>query len=404
MNKDLYWVWLSSALGAGANCLELVSYYEWNPQEIYESTFNEIFSLNVITRRQVEKLKSFPLGKAEEYIKIAREHGWDIVTPSSEYYPHRLKKIDNPPLVLYVDGDKSVLSHYLSIAIVGARKASDYGRVVSRALGSAMAKADFTVVSGGALGVDTNAHLGAMEENGKTICVLGCGLGTEYLMENRELREKIARKGALITEYPPYTRADKFTFPKRNRIISGITMGTVVVEAGERSGSLITARTAAEQGRDVFAVPGDLVSSSYMGTNELIRNGAIFVLSPNDILEAYMHDDHFDLNKERLPDDYIIKKAQEYLLKVENKPIEKPSVKNVAPKVEETSKPVMRTDISLTENARKVYEAIGSKDIIHVDEIRAVAGISTSEMLSALTEIEILGLVTQLSGRRYKIK
>ncbi len=404
MNKDLYWVWLSSALGAGANCLELVSYYEWDPQEIYESTFNEIFSLNVITRRQVEKLKSFPLDKAEEYIKIARENGWDIVTPTSEHYPHRLKKIDNPPLVLYVDGDKSVLSHYLSIAIVGARKASDYGRVVSRALGSAMAKVDFTVVSGGALGVDTNAHLGAMEENGKTICVLGCGLGTEYLMENRELRERITRNGALITEYPPYTRADKFTFPKRNRIISGITMGTVVVEAGERSGSLITARTAAEQGRDVFAVPGDLVSSSYMGTNELIRNGAIFVLSPNDILEAYMHDDHFDLNKERLPDDYIIKKAQEYLLKVENKPVEKPAVKEAAPRVEKASKPVMRTDISLTENARKVYETIGSKDIIHVDEIRAVAGISTSEMLSALTEIEILGLVTQLSGRRYKIK
>ena len=403
MNYDLYWVWLSLGLSAGASCLDLVTYFEWNPYEIYGSTFNEIFSLNVLNKKRVEKIKSFPIEKAEEILRVSKENGWKIITPSSEYYPQNLLHLQDLPLVLYVQGDETVLTNEMSVSVVGARKASDYGRAVARALSSAMASLGFTIVSGGALGIDSAAHQGAIDENGKTICVLGCGLGTKYLMENQPLRDKIISHGALITEFPPRTVASKTTFPLRNRIISGLTLGTVVVEAGEKSGSLITARLAAEQGRDVFAVPGDLVSSSFLGTNNLIRNGATPVFSLNDVLEEYCYRFFDKLNNEtRLPDDEIMRRAQEYLLANEVKEEvkkEEPKEKKVKEEKVVTKKPAPSY---LTPNALKVYELIENEPI-HVDEITNICKLSTEATLSALTELEIYGLITQISGRRYKI-
>ena len=403
MNYDLYWVWLSLGLGAGASCLDLVTYFEWNPYEIYGSTFNEIFSLNVLNKKRVEKLKSFPIEKAEEILRVSKENGWKIITPSSEYYPQNLLHLQDLPLVLYVQGDETVLTNEMSVSVVGARMASDYGRAVARALSSAMASLGFTIVSGGALGIDSAAHQGALEENGKTICVLGCGLGTKYLMENQPLRDKIANNGAVITEFPPKTPASRTTFPLRNRIISGLTLGTVVVEAGEKSGSHITARLAAEQGRDVFAVPGDLVSSSFLGTNNLIRNGATPVFSLNDVLEEYCYRFFDKLNNEtRLPDDEIMRRAQEYLLsdKVKEE-VKKEEPKEKIVKVEKVT--IKKTPPSyLTPNALKVYELIGNEPI-HVDEITNICKLSTEATLSSLTELEIYGLITQISGRRYKI-
>ena len=400
MNYDLYWIWMSCGLGAGASCLDLVSYYEWNPQEIYGSSFNEIFSLDVITKRQVEKLKNFSLEDAQKILDAVNENGWKIVTPSSEFYPHNLISLQDLPLVLYVDGDETVLTNELSVSVVGARKASDYGKSVARALSSALSEKGFTIVSGGALGIDSAAHQGALDEKGKTICVLGCGLGTNYLMDNKPLRDEIVRNGALVTEFPPFTPASRRTFPLRNRIISGMTLGTIVVEAGERSGSLITARCALEQGRDVFAVPGDLVSSSFLGTNNLIRNGATPVFSPNDILESYYFRYHNEFkDKERFADDEIIKRAQKYLT---NQETQKPEIKEQPKAVTMTENMKKDAPDYLTDNAKKVYDFIGNAPI-HVDEIINKCGLTTEKTLSAITELEIYGLVTQLSGRRYKI-
>ncbi len=400
MNYDVYWIWMSCGLGAGASCLDLISYYEWNPYEIYASSFNEIFSLDVLTKHQVEKLKSFPLEEAQKIYDTARENGWKIVTPSSDCYPPQLLKLQNLPLVLYVEGDETVLTNELMISVVGARKASEYGNCVARALSSAMSHIGFTIVSGGALGIDSSAHKGALDEKGKTICVLGCGLGTKYLMENKPLRDAIVNNGALITEFPPYYPASRVTFPLRNRIISGISLGTVVVEAGERSGSLITARLALEQGKDVFAVPGDLVSSSFLGTNNLIRNGATPVFSPNDILESY-HAKYFDKlgHKERFPDDEIIRRTQKYLTEKENQPIATTEQEKTVVKEEKGKKVAPEY---LTENAKKVYDFLG-KEPKHIDEIINSCRMTTEKTLSAITELEIYGLVTQHSGRRYTI-
>lgn len=412
MNYDLYWVWLSCGLGPSASCLDLVSYYEWNPYEIYGSTLKELFQLNVVGRRQLERLKSFPIEKAEEIFSISRKNGWKILTPSSENYPQKLIPLQDLPLTLYVDGDETCLNSELSVSIVGARKASDYGRAVARALSSAMASIGFTVVSGGALGIDSEAHRGALEEKGKTVCVLGCGLGTKYLMENEPLRQEIAQNGAVISEYPPFTPASKVSFPQRNRIISGLTLGTVVVEAGERSGSLITARLASEQGRDVFAVPGDLVSSSFLGTNNLIRNGARAVFSPNDILEEYCYRFFDKINNEnRFPDDEIIRRAQNYLKTEDfcNEGREKPksAPKKTPPKPEKSRKPLPVPDKRtapdyLTQEAKTVYAFLDT-EAVHVDDIAEKCSLSTEKTLSALTELEIYGLALQISGRRYKI-
>lgn len=399
MNYDLYWVWLSCGLGAGASCRNLVTEFDWNPYLIYGSTFNEIYSLNLNTRKQVEKLKSTPLEKAEEILRISAQNGWKIVTPSSEYYPERLLELQDLPLVLYVNGDETILNNELSISVVGARKASDYGQAVARAISASLASKGFTVVSGGALGIDSSAHNGALDENGKTVCVLGCGLGTKYLMENEELRNKIVKSGAVITEYPPFQKPTRESFPLRNRVISGLSLGTVVVEAGERSGSLITARLAGEQGRDVFAVPGDLVTSSFAGTNALIRDGAKMVLSINDIFEEYYGQYQDKLNNiTHLPDDEIIRRAQIYLN--ENKNETAPLKPKKA--VTEIKTVKKETPSYLTENARKIYACIGENPV-HVDEIINKCGLSTENALSALTELEIYGLVTQMSGRRYKI-
>ncbi len=406
MNYDLYWVWLACGLGAGASCLDLVSYYEWNPYDIFCASLRELFQLNVVGRRQLERLKSFPIEKAEEILNVSRENGWKILTPSNENYPQKLITLQDLPLVLYVDGDETCLNNELSVSVVGARKASDYGRAVARALSSAMASIGFTVVSGGALGIDSEAHRGALEEKGKTVCVLGCGLGTKYLMENEPLRREISRNGAVISEYPPFTAATKISFPQRNRIISGLTLGTVVVEAGERSGSLITARLASEQGRDVFAVPGDLVSSSFLGTNNLIRSGARAVFSPNDILEEYCYRFFDKINNEnRFPDDEIIRRAQKYL-KTDgfcNEGEEKPKAKS-SKSVEKIVSAVTKKPAPdyLTDEAKKVYGLIGAEPL-HVDEIAFKCNLPSGKTLSSLTELEVYGFVSQISGRRYKI-
>ena len=401
MNYDVYWIWMSCGLGAGTPCLDLISYYEWNPYEIYATSHNELFALDILTKRQVEKLKSFPIEEAQKMYDTALENGWKVVTPSSEYYPSQLLTIQNLPLVLYVEGDETILTNELMISIVGARKASDYGNGVARALSSAMSSVGFTVVSGGALGIDSSAHKGALDENGATICVLGCGLGTKYLMENKPLRDRIISNGAIITEFPPYYPASRMTFPLRNRIISGMSLGTIVVEAGERSGSLITARLALEQGRDVFAVPGDLVSSSFLGTNNLIRYGAIPVFSPNDILETY-HSRYYDklVNKKRFCDDEVLRRTQKYLTDEEAPVVEEEAEQ---PKTELREEKVKKdAPAYLTENARRIYDFL-SAEPVHIDEIISACGLTTEKTLSAITELEIYGLVTQHSGRRYTI-
>ena len=284
-----YWIWLQRTLGAGKNLNEFFSYFQ-NPVALYEAGHSEWINSGVFSEKDAEKLVKFSPSQSYEIMKNCLKNGWDIVTYDDEYYPKRLRELINPPCVLYVNGDKNILKYPVSIGIVGTRDASDYGLNVASALSFSLAAAGAVIVSGGALGVDSASHRGALKAGGKTIAVLGCGLGCSYLSANESLREQIAGNGAVISEFVPHQEPSKTTFPIRNRIIAGMSLGTLVIEAGEKSGSLITAKFALEQGKEVFAVPGDITNSNYFGTNNLIRDGAKSVFSYMDVLEGYIKD------------------------------------------------------------------------------------------------------------------
>jgi DNA processing protein len=230
------------------------------------------------------------LGKGPDRRRVARElekaekFGAKIIFRHEDVYPEALREIHNPPLVLYVKGNPEIISRP-GVSIVGSRAATVYGQRIAMDLATRLSRNELTIISGLALGIDTAAHQGALAAEGKTIAVLGCGLDVVYPYQNRQLAEKIGNTGALVTEYPFGTRPEAFRFPARNRIISGLALGVVVVEAAKRSGSLITAELALDQGREVFAVPGRIDSGKSEGAHRLLQDGAKLVHTVKDILE-----------------------------------------------------------------------------------------------------------------------
>jgi len=282
--------------------------------------------------------------------------GVDVLTWEDPRYPHRLHAIYDPPPVLYVRGKLGPEDDW-AVALVGTRRASAYGREVARTLAADLARAGVTIVSGLARGIDGQAHRAALDAGGRTIAVLGSGIDIIYPWENRKLADEIVEHGALVSEYALGTPPDASNFPPRNRIISGLSRGVIVVEAGERSGALITADFAADQGRDVFAVPGSIFQRSSQGTNRLIRDGAEPVLCANDVLEA--------LNLTTVSEHV---EAQMLL-------------------------PTDATEALLLEQL--------SEEPVHVDEVGRAAGLPIAAVSSTLALMELKGLVRQVGGMQY---
>lgn len=376
-----YWVWLSLVTGAGARLDEIMAAYK-SPAEIYEATPEQRIIAGVFTRKQLERLGTVKLSDAENIVSTAEKNGWNIVTPADKEYPAGLRKIPDMPAVLYVDGDISCLRGKVMIGIVGTRKPCSESIAIARRISSDLAKAGAVVVSGGALGIDSAAHEGAMDSGGKTVCVLGCGLGTDYLMSNEAMRRRISRSGAVVSEFPPFTPASRSTFPIRNRIISGMSHGILVVEAGAKSGSLITARCANEQGREVFAIPGSILSTAYSGANNLIKEGAKAATCARDILAPYavMYPDRLNMNA-----------IDGEMPKIE---IKKPG---------EETKPQRKNASGLDPDLQAVYNLFGEAPM-HPDEISAASGMSLQKVISSLMQLEILGFVEQTNGKNYILK
>jgi len=235
----------------------------------------------------IENIIHFPRDKflSDENI-LRRQKNISIVTVLDDDYPHLLKQIPGAPAVLYILGDKNAL-HRASVAIVGSRQCSYYGKAQARNFANAFARAGVVVVSGLARGIDTNAHEGCLQAEGVTIAVLGCGLAHIYPKENQQLMLEVAKNGAVISELPLQTPAMPANFPRRNRIITGLSLATVVIEAGQRSGALISAGYALEQGREVFALPANIDYPTAMGSNQLLKDGAQLALAPRDVLEVF---------------------------------------------------------------------------------------------------------------------
>ncbi len=387
-----YWIWLSRTLGAGAGIGDLIAYFG-SARDMYEAGSNEWRLSGLLTKKQVENLKKFSPSQSADIYKICEKNRWHIVTPSSSFYPTLLLELPDMPAALFVEGDCNALKSRVNIAFVGTRKASLYSKKIAYSLSYSISRAGAVIVSGGALGIDSASHEGALRAGGKTVAVLGCGLGTDYLQENAALRNEIAKSGALVSEFLPFAPASKYTFPIRNRIISGMSAGTVVIEAGERSGSLITANLALSQGREVFAVPGDLTSSAYTGTNNLIRDGCIPVFEAKDIVRPFK----FVYPEFKLQDEDALLFEP---LTDESEKSEKAPVRDE--KTNEAQPVVKRTDVALSQNAKKVYDVFGQTPL-HIDEITEKSALSSAQVLAALTELELNGLIALENGRKYKI-
>lgn len=399
MSENLeYWLWLQRALGEGAFIKEIISDFK-SVKNLYNANILELRMSPALTAKQISKIEETDINSVSEIIYSCRQNGWQMIDYDDEKYPKRLKEINNPPAVLYVDGSLPDIDDIATVAIVGTRKASEYAVRVTNVMSRGITEAGALVVSGGALGVDSAAHKGALLAGGKTVAVMGCGLGSNYLNENKSLRQVIRENGALVTEYPPFSKATRYSFPLRNRIISGLSLGVLVVEAGVKSGSLITANYALEQGRDVFAIPGSVLSLDFAGTNRLIDDGATVVTKPEHIVCSYASMfDSLDLSKVRgvdeLMNDCVDKNAN----------IEQSEDKLSFDNLENGRKKRLKNEEAartLKGDAATVYEAL-EESFLRLDDIMAKTGLSSAKVLAALTQLEIRGLAESTSGRRYK--
>ncbi|HET7238178.1 MAG TPA: DNA-processing protein DprA [Terrimicrobiaceae bacterium] len=328
-----------------------------SPQAIFEAKPRDLRHVQGIGPEVAESVASWQAtcDLASE-LERARTFGAGIISQADPAYPTLLKEIHDPPIVLYVWGE---LRDPHAIGIVGTRKPSHYAAECTKKLAYQLAYAGITVVSGLARGVDTAAHQAALAAKGRTIAVLGSGLEALYPPENRELAERISGSGAVVTEFPMTTVADRQTFPMRNRIISGVSAGLLVVEAGAASGALISATQAADQGRSIYAVPGRIDHPGAIGSNRLIQQGAKLVASAQDIL------DDFGL---------------------------------LFPETPNLARPV--TELNLTPAERSVHESIGDEET-PIDTIIAKCGLPTHEVSSTLLALEMRKLVKQLPGSRF---
>ena len=284
--ENFYWAALGAAKGFGTAQLLALGKVFGSAQELYRATESELLATGIVTPKEVaayvegrKKNRLIP----EQLKESCERHQISVIPIISGGYPERLKRILRPPAVLYVKGTLPDCRY--SIGMVGSRMADAYGLKVAETFGRRLAQAGVVIVSGGAKGIDTASHKGALQGGGKTLAVLGCGVDIVYPPTNHKLFGEIAENGALVSEYPPGTEPEAWHFPMRNRIINGISQGIVLVEAASRSGALITAEFAMDEGRELFCVPGNIFSDKSAGPHKLIRDGARMVTSPDDILE-----------------------------------------------------------------------------------------------------------------------
>ncbi len=283
----LYWLWLSEKCGVASKEFgRLIARFE-NPFELYRMESEEIEQIEGIGDRLKGRLSDKSLESAYTILRYCKQNKVKIIPYGDEKYPARLRNIEDPPALLYCLGDLPDMNSGLCIGIVGTRKMSEYGKESGYRISYELASAGAVIVSGMALGVDGVCACGALSAGGKTVAVLGCGISVVYPREHEKLMHEIARHGAVVTEYPPSERPLAGNFPKRNRLISGLCQGVLVVEAARGSGALITASRAIAQGRELFALPGKVGESNSDGPNELIQSGAHMALSAEDIVRHY---------------------------------------------------------------------------------------------------------------------
>ena len=373
INDTLYWMWLQNALGFGSVKINHILSRFHSILDFYESGLDFWISLSIFSKKELIKL-SEPVEHFSQIYDRCKMLNYDIISLSSDKYPFLLKQISNPPILLYVKGNSALLNSKC-VSIVGSRRASSYGVQMAFEISHNLSERGITIVSGGALGADSAAHRGSMSSHGSTICVLACGIDYPYLVQNEFLRNEISNYGALVSEYPPSHPIQSFNFPIRNRIISGLSYCTVIIEAGKKSGSLLTANIAADQGRDVYVVPVKFESYLSQGINDLISDGVKVVTSANDILNAISN---FEFKSNS---NIIHKKKESNSIKTINE--------------------FNNKDIKLDGNDLKIFQSIVN-DKIHIDDIVKKTKLSVKVISPILLRLELMGLISSLPGKFYK--
>ena len=385
MSALKYWVWLAECRGVSNQARLALLRHFGSPEDVFYADTGEILLTEGITREQAKALEDHKLNKADKILADCQRLGLRILTIQDAEYPGRLQNIYDPPCLLYVKGRLPAIDEEAAVAVAGTRDCTPYGVACAEKLGYGLASGGAVVVSGLAKGIDAAASRGALRAGGVTVGVVGNGLDVHYPYESRYLYEDIAAAGALLSEYPPGTEPAGNHFPARNRIISGLSLATLVVEAPERSGALITAETALEQGRDVFAVPGPIDAPTSVGCNRLIRDGAGLVSDAWDILREYAG---------RFPEKLKQEEAREQPAVLGYQARQKSEPKPVPPSLDLNKS-------SLTDDQLNLLRAMSDEEPALVDDLIEQTGIPTRRVLSALTLLEMEQLVTQHSGKRY---
>jgi DNA processing protein len=359
-----YWLALSLIPGLGSILMKRLLEQFGTPEAIFRAPMKKLLKIEGLGEKVASQIQKGPIEKlVVRELSLLKEVGGRIITLKDEDYPKRLKDIYDPPALLYIRGELKGEDE-LAIAIVGSRKTSPYGRWITEKIGQDLALHGVTVVSGMARGIDSVAHQGALQGGGRTITVLGCGVDVIYPSENRNLFYQIIEHGAVLSEFPMGSPPEGGHFPRRNRIISGLSIGVVIVQASSESGSLITAGYALEQGREVFAVPGNVGANGSRGTNQLIKEGAKLVESSEDILE------------EILPQ---WRREKEMTQKAE------------AP------------FLHLPEDERLLYNLLGETSL-HIDAIIRESQLDPGKVSSLLLNLELKGLISQWPGKCFSKK
>jgi DNA processing protein len=367
MEKILPWLALKNVPGVGNHLFKSLMDRFGDPQKVFEASEHDLLGIEGISKQLAGAILSFHAGDdIKREIDATAGQNCQMVTLADPQYPTLLRCIHDPPPYIYVKGNLADTEK--SMALVGSRQASSYGIAVAKRLGMDLALLGLVVVSGMARGIDAAAHDGALSAKGNTIAVLGSGLGIVYPPENEKLFHRIIESGAVISEFPIMEPPNAYNFPARNRIIAGMTLGTVVVEAAAKSGSLITARLAADQGREVFAVPGSINSAKSSGVHNLLKQGAKLVTSVNDIIEEFP----------RLMFDAVSKEPQE----------REDHGANVNPMLP------MTPEESCIFNLIEPYP-------IHIDELSQKAGLGIGPLAGILLNLELKGVVTQMPGKYF---
>lgn len=321
----------------------------------------KLFTVDKCAKILEQRINTYPT----QLHALCQQHSIVLISIFDDQYPLKLKTIANPPIVLYTKGNKKLLNQNC-IGIVGSRKATPYGLKVSDFFADRLSRAGLVIISGGARGIDTASHLAALKTD-KTICVLGCGIDITYPRENKELFEQIADHGLMLSEYPPSTSPIATNFPARNRIIAGIASGIILVEAAKKSGGLITAEFAMDEGREVYCVPGNIFSVNSAGVHSLLKQGAKLIDSPEDILEDF----HLTLTTRENNQNY--------------------TMKNLFIDVPEDKKAMIKL----------IYNAFVNDEPLAPDEIVLKTGLNIQTVNKLLINMMINGYIDEIEGKRY---